>query len=184
MTEGTTQTTTDLTKEERDCWGTSERVLSLVRKALNGIEVDPTAKPGGKIGEIFNFTKKDDCLTRHWGFTIAPMTVFMNPPYSNPHVYLQKLTQQYLEGRVSAAIALLKAGCIHNAKTGQLIRLYASGYCAWGAGLNKRMGFIHPYDGYKGGANFDVVLVHFGDDESWNEFAQVFYSQGTICKIL
>lgn len=74
--------------------------------------------------------------------------------------------------------ALLKSGTIHNKGTGKLIEEYASAVCFWGAGKNRRIGFITPNGEQRMSADFDCVLVYFGRD--WRKFNTVFSPYGHV----
>lgn len=57
-------------------------------------ELDPCAKPSNVLGTPTFFTKEDDGLAKSWG----PGPVFMNPPYSLPHLWAAKAHRESLKG--------------------------------------------------------------------------------------
>lgn len=140
-------------------------VLSLIRRCLRGIDLDPCADKDRRVPAITHYTYQDDGLAQDW-----KGSVFMNPPYNKPEKWLLKLTEELVKGYTTEAIALLKIGQLNNQGTGKLIKLYASAICHWH--FNGRIKFIpgenlleerrkQNKDAPKS-ADFDTVLVYFG----------------------
>ncbi len=159
-------------------------VITLVENVLGVIDLDPCSPSPPTVPAKKYFTIEDDCLTQEWNGK-----VFLNPPYSNPYPFLEKLCIEFVEGRVTEAIALLKSGTQHNKKTGVLIRHCASAVCQWGAGTGSRLGFMTAEGEQRKGADFDCCLVYFG--QSWTIFYAHFFKYGhvmaterTICNLL
>jgi hypothetical protein len=178
------------TSEERQCWRTpntpDQPVLHLVARALGGeIGIDVTADADRSVPAQHHITKAMDCTSLlSWPMTTRNFTAFMNPPFENPHVYLDMLRRSMDPefGVVTQSIALLKTGTLHNQKSGAIIKANASAVCHWGAGKVGRMGFI-DCDGYQvTGADFDTVLVYFGKDPFL--FCQVFEHYGLVSKVV
>jgi len=177
--------------EERQCWKTpntpAQPVLQLVARALGGeIGLDPTADAALSVPAHWHITAEQDCLKTRWLIPDdAPKTVFMNPPFDAPHLYLGALAnanRRYSYGNVLEAIALLKTGTLHNQKSGAIIKASASAICHWGAGKVGRMGFI-DCDGYQvAGADFDTVLVYFGPNVE--QFTSVFQDWGLVTEVV
>lgn len=178
------------TAEERQRWRTpntlDQPVLQLVATALGGvIGIDPTADDDCSVPAHHHITAEMDCTSlSSWPKSSRDFKAFMNPPFDAPHIYLDMLMHSMDTdfGVVNEAIVLMKAGTIHNKKTGKLIRQNASVICHWGAGKVGRMGFI-DHEGYQiNGSDFDVVLIYFGENE--DRFNDVFRDWGTITRVI
>jgi hypothetical protein len=178
------------TAEERQKWRTpntpDQPVLQLVATALGGeIGIDVTADAARSVPAHHHITAEMDCRNiLSWPNKTIKLTAFMNPEFNAPHIYLDMLIRSMRPefGIVDEAIALMKAGTVHNKKTGELIRQNASVICHWGAGKVGRMGFI-DHEGYQiNGSDFDVVLVYLGENE--DRFNDVFRHWGTITRVL
>ncbi|HLO52510.1 MAG TPA: DNA N-6-adenine-methyltransferase [Kamptonema sp.] len=160
-----------------DCWRTPDTVeqpiLFLVKTALGGvITLDPAADDAKSVPALKHFTKEDDGLSQDWeGY------VFLNPPFSDPLPWVKKLCFMRGRGDVKGAIALLKAGCINNQGTGELISKYASAICNW----RGRIAFLNEDGEPVKGADFDCVLVYFGREPQ--KFSEVFQPWGTVSLI-
>lgn len=172
-------------EKDSDQWytpNTSEQpVLDLVTQVLREIGLDPTSDEKKRVPALHYFTKDDDCLTRSWEGLGA---VFMNPPFSKPHLFLAKLAAEFELGHIPEAIALVKIGCRSNQKTGELIRNHAAATCDWGARKGvSRIKFIDPATGKpsSGSADFDCCLVYFGPNP--DKFEQVFSPWGLVSKV-
>jgi hypothetical protein len=157
-------------------------VLWLVAQALGGdIDLDPTADDALSVPAFNHLTANNDCLEYPWTqlLSVHQSTVFINPPFDAPHLYLERLVNYRC--MIEGAIALLKVGTLANKKTGALIREGASAVCVWGAGKVGRMAFI-DHEGYQvSGADFDTCLVYFGNDPSL--FLEVFTDWGLCMRI-
>lgn len=152
---------------------TPANVIETVEAVLGVIDLDPCSPSPPVVPCVKHFTLEDDCLTQTW-----EGRVFLNPPYSNPHPFLDKLCQSLLAGTVPEAIALLKSGTQHNKKTGKLIHDYASAVCQWGAGKESRIGFINASGEQRTNADFDCIAVYFG--HSWPLFEHHFSKHGHV----
>jgi phage N-6-adenine-methyltransferase len=91
-------------KKSSDCWYTPPYILELVVQVLREIDLDPCADDGKHISCKRHYTKEDDGLIREW-----EGRVFMNPPYSQPGVWMEKLQAEIKLERVTEAIALVPA---------------------------------------------------------------------------
>jgi phage N-6-adenine-methyltransferase len=87
-----------------DCWYTPPHIIDKVIEVLGEIDLDPCADDGLHIHARSHFTAADDGLSREWHGR-----VFMNPPYSCPGVWMNKLQSEVAAGRVTEAIALVPA---------------------------------------------------------------------------
>lgn len=174
------------TSEERQRWRTpnsiQQPVLWLVAHALGGeIGVDPTSDDARSVPAYRHITASDNCLGIGWSLPYAaPKTAFMNPPFDQPHIYLDALVTNIVTGHITEAVALLKIGTLANQNSGKIIRHFASSACLWGAGKEKangRMAFIDCDGKAIKGSDFDTVLVHFGHGSL---FRHAFQDYGTI----
>ena len=91
-------------KKSSDCWYTPSYIVELVVQVLGEIDLDPCADDGKHISCKRHYTKEDDGLIREW-----EGRVFMNPPYSQPGVWIEKLQAEIKSKRVTEAIALVPA---------------------------------------------------------------------------
>lgn len=173
-------------KKRNDNWRTpdtlTQPVFTLVCMALNTSQIglDPTAEPTNHLKAEKYITAAEDFLSVSDERCKAP-TAFMNPPYSNPYPFVDKLSALYERGAIGEAIALLRSGCLHNAKTGLRIRLSASAFCLWGAGLSSRIAFIGDEGVPVKGADFDCCLVYWGKTPA--HFLKVFSTWGLVAPI-
>lgn len=71
--------------ELKDVWQTPREILDLVQP----IDVDPCAGESTQIGRDANYSKSDDGLSKTWHGR-----VFVNPPFSQKGVWLQKVIEQ------------------------------------------------------------------------------------------
>lgn len=160
-----------------DCWRTpnNERspILNLVDRVFGKIGLDPTADPQKRVPATKHFTKNDDCLIRDW-YT-EQGTVFMNPPFSDPLPFVQKLVDEIELGSVQKAIALLPSRCLHNKGTGQLIAKTAPCYLLW---RSPRIAFLDANGKPAKNSDFDCCLVYWGDNPQL--FRETFEAYGTI----
>jgi hypothetical protein len=148
-------------------------ILDLVVKVMGSIDLDPCANEAKTVPAAKHFTATDNGLNRRWDGKI-----FLNPPYSNPLPFLRTLTLNIELELISEAIALLKSGTVHNKGTGAIIEQYATAICFWGAGKNRRIGFVNQDGEQKMGADFDCILVYFG--LNYPKFREVFRPYGHV----
>lgn len=172
-----------------DCWYTpnnsSHPVLNLVEKALGGIDLDPCANEERTVLAQRHYTFADNGLMQPWHGN-----VFMNPPFSRPSDWVNKLVDEMVAGRLTQAIALLKIGCLNNQGTGVAIKTHAAAICHWHH--NGRIKFVPGVAlleerarqglGAPGSADFDTVLVYWGDRVG--RFAEVFDDYGMVTQIM
>ncbi|BAY84608.1 C-5 cytosine-specific DNA methylase [Calothrix parasitica NIES-267] len=91
-------------KKSSDRWYTPPYIVELVVQVLGEIDLDPCADDGKHISCKRHYIACDDGLTRQW-----EGRVFMNPPYSQPGVWMEKLQAEIKLERVTEAIALVPA---------------------------------------------------------------------------
>ena len=152
-----------------DLWQTPLFIVKLVKDCFGGaIDLDPATTIANPTGAEQFFTPDDDGLQQVWR-----RRVFLNPPYSNPFPWVDKLAFSYKEKGVEEAIALLPSRCLHNKGTGGIIAQSASAFCSW----RGRIAFIrdgrpHP------GTDFDSALVYWGVRSQ--KFCEVFEGHGLV----
>jgi hypothetical protein len=151
-------------------------VLELVRAVLGWIDLDPcsNSKENPNVLAKKHYTIEDNSLRDDLPWEGK---IFLNPPFSNPEPFLNKLCDAYAEGRTTEAIALLKSGTQHNKGTGSLIQTHASAICQWGV-IASRLGFVDTSGKQNLSADFDCVLIYFGDD--WRRFQRFFKFSGHV----
>ncbi len=173
------ETEQQLPAKPSDCWRTpntaEQPILDLVTQVLQGIGLDPTADNAKQVSAQKHFTQADNCLSQSWE---GSGSAFMNPPFSKPLPFIQKLIQEYQQGHISEAIALLKAGTLHNKGTGTIIWSSASAICHWGGGKARRIAFLNADGISEYGADFDCVLVYWGAHRE--RFKEVFQAYGNV----
>jgi phage N-6-adenine-methyltransferase len=91
-------------KKSSDRWYTPPYIVELVVQVLGEIDLDPCADDGKHIKAKQHYTEDTDGLVREW-----EGRVFMNPPYSQPGVWMEKLQAEIKSKRVTEAIALVPA---------------------------------------------------------------------------
>jgi len=166
----------------KDCWRTpnnfEQPILDLVAKALGGtIGLDPTADDRHNVPAQRYFTKTDNCLIQDdWESPAG--TVFMNPPFSNPLPFLEKLVNAIGRGQLKEAIVLLPVSCLCNQGTGPLIDKYAQMTCHW---YSRRIAFVGEDDRVHKKHNIDCCLIYFGINSQ--RFSDVFEKFGTISPV-
>jgi len=86
-------------------WYTPEKYIASVRNVLGEIDLDPASSDIAqeKIKATKYFTKENDGLESSWNGT-----VWLNPPYAQPLIYLfvEKLVSEYEAGKITEAILL------------------------------------------------------------------------------
>jgi len=89
---------------DTDEWYTPPRYLALGRAVLGGIDLDPASSPKAQrtVQAGRYYTRADDGLAQRWAGR-----VWLNPPYSAPGVWTERLISEYEAGHVTAAILLV-----------------------------------------------------------------------------
>jgi DNA N-6-adenine-methyltransferase (Dam) len=90
---------------ESDEHYTPDRELAAVYACLGEIDLDPcsNSRTTPNVLAKAHLTRQEDGLRHPWHGK-----VFMNPPYSDVRAWMQKLCDEYADGRVIEAIALTK----------------------------------------------------------------------------
>ena len=130
-------------------WYTPNEVVERAEAALGGIALDPCSNEGTPtVPAATHITKADDGLAVPWSGT-----VYMNPPYGRGiSEWVEKLAEEYAEGRVTEAIALVPA----RTDTGWFSNLRDCAICF----IRGRLRF----SGMDTGAPFPSAVVYFGRD--------------------
>jgi ParB family chromosome partitioning protein len=118
-------------------WYTPKEYIERIHKVMGDIDLDPAScKVANQIVRATQFfSLEDDGLSRPWHGR-----VFMNPPYSQPHIqnFTEKLIDHVAAADVSQAVVLVNNAT--ETKWGQFLLRYASAVC-FPAG---RVKFWHP----------------------------------------
>ena len=172
-----------MSSKNSDLWQTPDRYLDVLYKHFdNRLTLDVTSPRSNqikysaqhknlrvnvgdkRINSEYYYTEIENCF----GQEFPQGKWFMNPPFSNPKQFLEKLVHQKLKTS-SNAITLLKSGCIHNVGTASII---------WGCGdaicfHSPRLSFCDHKLVYVNGTDFDCVSVYFGSnpDKFCEDFA-------------
>lgn len=138
--------------KKSDNFYTPQTILDRVVQCLGVIDLDPCADPKKIIPAQNHYTFDGDGLSKEWHGKI-----FMNPPYSKPALWVDKLQQEYEQERLTEAIALLPA----STDTKWLSPLLRSNLCCFWKG---RIRFIDgaTYQPAKHSARESHVLVYWG----------------------
>jgi hypothetical protein len=147
-----------------DCWKTpnnvNQPILHLARETFNCRQIclDPCTAIDNPTKAQYFFTESDNFLKQ------SPSMIYencwMNPPFSKPAPFLEKMVDWYKSGYVIQAIALLKTGVLHNQSTSRIVE-QSSGICFW---RSPRIAFIDANGKPKKKADFDCVLIYYGKD--------------------
>ena len=149
-----------------DEWYTPPHISELVIQVLGQITLDPCADEGKHIPAAMHYTASDDGLIKEWNGR-----VFMNPPYSQPSVWIKKLQAEFESGRVTEAIALVPAAT--DTKWLSPI-LKSQPVCFW----TGRIKFLDTNYKPRLSARQSHCLVYWG--ENWERFKEVFDSYGVV----
>ncbi|MEO0843548.1 MAG: DNA N-6-adenine-methyltransferase, partial [Cyanobacteria bacterium J06643_5] len=149
-----------------DEWYTPPNISELVIQVLGEITLDPCADEGKHIPAAMHYTTSDDGLIKEWNGR-----VFMNPPYSQPSVWIKKLQAEFESGRVTEAIALVPAAT----DTKWLSPILKSRpVCFW----TGRIKFLDTNYNPRLSARQSHCLVYWG--ENWERFKEVFDPYGVV----
>jgi phage N-6-adenine-methyltransferase len=149
----------------RNNWQTPQQILEHVIAALGAIDLDPCSSDDPTVPAKVHYTIEHNSLSRPW-----EGRVWLNPPYGRAiGAWIDKLCDEYENGGVTAAIALVPA----RSDTQWWQRLSAYPYCA----IHGRIKFIKT-DGKTGHPNFPSAAVYLGP--FMTRFAGAFADLGTI----
>ncbi len=159
-----------------DCWQTPDTedfpIVRLVKQMFHGqIGLDPTTIATNPTGALNYFVMRDNALWQDWQ---GKGSVFMNPPFSAPVPFLEKLIDAYRSGHIPAAVILLPSRCRQDKRAGALLR-QSSAVCAW----HERIQYVDAISGrLVRGVNFASSLDYFGPDT--DRFREIFSSYGEV----
>lgn len=130
--------------------------------ALGGYcSLDPTANEDRSFPAAWHFTKEDDCFTRVWNVDKKDTTIYMNPPYSNSHFFLERLVREL--PKIKGAITLTLSGVLSNKKTQPLIKQHAAAIVH----PHGRIQFVDALGNPIGKSNDrDVVFICWGEADA------------------
>lgn len=99
-------------------------------RILGGIGLDPTSNPQKSVKALHHITERENCFTTDWTPFLSELpTVFMNPPYSCSHLFLDRMAQYLRNGTIDAAITLTLSGVLSNKRTQPIIQELAIATC-------------------------------------------------------
>ncbi|OUL23993.1 hypothetical protein BV378_20405 [Nostoc sp. RF31YmG] len=159
-------TSTRSVAKKSDCWYTPLHIVQLVLEVLGEIDLDPCADDGRHIPAALHYTTTLNGLLQKW-----LGRVFMNPPYSCPGVWINKLQSEVESGRVREAIALVPAATDTNWLSPVL---KVQPVCFW----KGRIKFLDVNYQPKLPARQSHCLVYWG--ENWQKFKEVFEEYGVV----
>lgn len=151
-------------------WYTPARYLDAARTVLGGIDLDPAscAEANETVQATRFLVEEDDGLTFEWHGR-----VWLNPPYGRiAGSFVDYLVDEYEEGHVTAAVALVNAHCTD---TQWFQRLWPYTLCFtdhridFAAGTEERSGSTHG-----------SVFVYLGPDPA--AFADAFRAFGAVVR--
>lgn len=140
-------------KADRDSRFTPDAFMQPIYRAFGKIALDPCAHPLSPVvaRRYFLFDKGDDGLTKPW----SGPTVFMNPPFSQQMLWLQRAHHEWKAGNVETVICLVPvrtdSGFFHD-----IIAVEADLYL-----LRGRVPFSNPA-GTSQVTPFSLMIVAFG----------------------
>jgi phage N-6-adenine-methyltransferase len=175
MVQNEDKAVTEYQSETTDERYTPEWVVTLIHEVLGGIDLDPTNNRFNSTKSSHYFTETTSCLINSWDVFGLPKTVYMNPPFSNSKLFVEKLLDE--QKRLGfTAIACLLSGSIHNKST-QKYLAEAKAICFWHGRLN----FTYPDGVKKNGNDRDIIFVLWGQDaEIKKQFDSIFGKYGLV----
>lgn len=152
-------------------------IIRTVSEFFEGIGLDPTSNPEKSVPARHHFTKEDNCLVQDWS-GLGP--VYMNPPYSNIHPFLEKAIEEYQAGHVPEVVFLILVTTASNRKAAPFLRAHCSALCL----VHGRPPFRFGY-GLRLGtcATLTVPNVIFYAGPRPSEFCERFVRLGTTASI-
>ncbi|NES02009.1 MAG: hypothetical protein F6K22_03700 [Okeania sp. SIO2F4] len=148
-----------------DCWYTPPEIVELLKKVLGNIDLDPCSDDGKHIPAKLHYTATEDGLNQQW-----QGKVFINPPYSCPGKWIEKLISEINDSNVTEAIALLPA----STDTKWFATLWNQPICFW----KGRIKFLDTNYQPQLPARQSHCLVYWG--ENADKFNKVFSEYGEV----
>jgi phage N-6-adenine-methyltransferase len=154
-----------------DEWYTPAPYIEAARQALGAIDLDPASNLVAQavVGAGTYYTKDDDGLAQPWAGR-----VWINPPYSNPRPWVERLVDQYEAGAVEAGLILVN-NATDTAWFQRLLARYPA--CFFG----KRISFWRADRGVLKGNRQGQALFYLGPDPI--RFAEAFADMGQIVNL-
>ncbi|NER01341.1 MAG: hypothetical protein F6K17_01210 [Okeania sp. SIO3C4] len=164
--EARVEETTEKNKvKNSDCWYTPPEIVELVELVLGNIDLDPCSDDGKHIPAKYHKTIREDGLACVWFGK-----VFINPPYSCPGKWIEKLISEINDSNVTEAIALVPA----STDTKWFAPLWNQPICFW----KGRIKFLDTNYQPKLPARQSHCLVYWG--ENADKFNEVFSKYGEV----
>lgn len=163
--------TPDISAEyDSDEWYTPIEFIEAARAVMGSIDLDPASSGEAQkiIGASTYYTLEDDGLEQEW----LGRNVWLNPPYSAPRPWVEKLIESLEMGSVESAILL-----VNTANSPQWARpLWHGSYVV--CLLDRRVRFWRPDRPDAKGFDRDQMIWYLGHDV--NKFRAVFGAYGAI----
>jgi phage N-6-adenine-methyltransferase len=151
-------------------WYTPVQYIDAARHVLGGIDVDPASSELAQevVGAAKFYTVADNGLLHDWNGS-----VWMNPPYSQPHIqlFIEKLVTEVRAERTTAAIALT-----HNYTDTEWFHIAARA-CTAICFTRGRIKFVNP-EGEEAAPTQGQAFFYFGDKAAY--FGDVFSNFGFV----
>lgn len=160
------------TSSKSDEHYTPQKVIEAVLECFdNVIDLDPcsNSQHSPNVPAKNHYIVEDDGLTQPW----KAEKVYMNPPYSEVKVWLQKLIAEYDVGNVTEAIALVKADT--STQWFGLVFAHATAICF----VHHRLSFHAPGGTQDNSATFASAVAYFG--RNVENFYQSFEETVGVC---
>lgn len=155
---------------DSDEWYTPIEFIEAAREVMGGISLDPASSHEAQnvIGATVYYTLEDDGLEQEW----VGRNVWLNPPYSAPRPWVEKLIESLEAGSVESAILL-----VNTANSPQWARpLWHGPYVV--CLLDRRVRFWRPDRPDAKGFDRDQMIWYLGSDVA--KFRAVFGPYGAI----
>lgn len=151
-------------------WYTPAQYIDAARQVLGAIDVDPASSAIAQevVGAAKFYSLADNGLLHDWYGS-----VWMNPPYSQPHIqlFIEKLVTEVRSGRTTAAIALT-----HNYTDTEWFHIAARA-CTAICFTRGRIKFVNP-EGEAAAPTQGQAFFYFGDKGA--HFGDVFSNFGFV----
>jgi phage N-6-adenine-methyltransferase len=92
------------TEDSTDGWGTPPRIWRRLSTAVSGFDLDPASGAENVPIADQRFTIEDDGLAQNWFGD-----VWVNPPYSNPTVWIEKAVDEHNQNNTNSIMLLVPA---------------------------------------------------------------------------
>lgn len=162
-------------KIDTDSWCTPAEIVDTAVGFLGLVDLDPATNEHSIVGATTKWTKADDALARDWTAVEvdgARLTIWLNPPYSGPGPFLQRLAAAVADYGDADGLALIKGDW--STKWWQsYVDDCASAVCY----LKDRPRYL--YEGKpRGTGEFPAAVVYYGDRP--DDFRHAFEQLGRV----